>query len=108
MPLQSDEDKRRLAGPGLLVADRWATPKLAEGATTAELVLADKLAPGDLSPTKYYLACRGDGGQVTVVTGSKAAAEPAGLQIVGELLFVARPPQRDAGAVAEAAGMLQL
>ena len=82
-PPQTDEDSRRLNGPGLLVVDTAAPCD-------------------DLVPEKFYLV-EGEGGEALLVDGAKAAGRPP----LGAVLFLCRPPFRDTAA-AETSELLSL
>jgi hypothetical protein len=77
---QTEEDKRRLTGAGLLVVD-VAAPEVTDGAP--------------LDPQGFYLVpdhSSGAGGVLTVLQG---AAVAAGIAPVAAVLFLARPPLRE-------------
>jgi hypothetical protein len=70
---KTDDDKRRMVGPGLLVVDTF-------------------VGEGEVDPKGYYLVA-GDKGPLQLVDG-KAAAE-SGKAAAAVVLFLARPPARD-------------
>lgn len=78
--VKSDDDLRKLQGPGLLVVD--AEPE-------------DGVAPDGFDPAAYYAVATAEGG-MDVVDG--AAAE--GADVLGPVLFLCRPPSRESTASA--------
>jgi hypothetical protein len=74
--LQTDEDRRRMQGPGLLVVD-IDPPQ------------------GDIDPSSWYLVQSATGG-VQMAEGSwLLAPEWQGVKPVALVLFLARPPVRE-------------
>lgn len=84
---KTDDDRRRMQGPGLLVVDAHVE----DGA--------------ELDPKAYYLVADGSGGALALVDGKAAAARNAAP--AAAVLFLARPPARDVPAV-QTTEMLQL
>ncbi|KAI8471380.1 MAG: hypothetical protein J3K34DRAFT_417430 [Monoraphidium minutum] len=74
--VKTDEDKKRLSGPGLLVVDAHFE--------------------GELDPKGYYLVSA-DSGALQLADGPAAAAAVAARRgkVAAEVLFLARPPSRD-------------
>jgi hypothetical protein len=70
---KSDDDKKRMVGPGLLVVDAHVE--------------------GELDPRAYYLAPAGERGALQLVDGAAAAARGGG--VAAAVLFLARPPARE-------------
>lgn len=83
---KTDEDKRRMTGPGLLVVDAHVE--------------------GELDPKGYYLIpASPEGGVLQLVDGAAAAAR--GAAPAAAVLFLARPPARD-NVAASTAELLQV
>jgi len=82
---KTDDDRRRMVGPGLLVVDA-------------------QVPEGDLDPKGYYLFAGADGA-LQLVDGVNAAAK--GGAPAAAVLFLARPPARDTPA-ASTSELLQL
>lgn len=80
---KTDDDKRRLQGVGILVCDK--APEL--------------LQPDQLQPDAWYLAVpEGPGaarGGVAMVDGTRAPQVAARGSLLAQVLFLARPPQKD-------------
>eukprot|EP00195_Chlamydomonas_chlamydogama_P015583 CAMPEP_0202902946 /NCGR_PEP_ID=MMETSP1392-20130828/19415_1 /ASSEMBLY_ACC=CAM_ASM_000868 /TAXON_ID=225041 /ORGANISM="Chlamydomonas chlamydogama, Strain SAG 11-48b" /LENGTH=487 /DNA_ID=CAMNT_0049589829 /DNA_START=253 /DNA_END=1716 /DNA_ORIENTATION=+ len=88
---KTDEDRKRLSGPGLLVLDKEPTP-------------ADRAVE-----EAFYLAPRPDSGSGRLMLVDGQRLRQAGATAVATVLFLARPPQREAmQAAAETANLLQV
>jgi hypothetical protein len=84
---KTDDDRRRMVGPGLLVVDAHLE--------------------GDLDPNAYYLVSPGGDAPLQLVDGKAAVAHGGGGGVAAAVLFLARPPARE-GAAAATSELLQV
>lgn len=103
--LQTDEDRRRLRGPGMLVVDR--APETVEEVLRAAQARVEAAAQGVTLPPyagealaslagvgSWYVVESGRGGPLMMVDINTVLSGQTG-PVLGVVLFLARPPLRD-------------
>lgn len=75
---KTEDDIKRLQGPGILVID-------------AEV----SVDSANVDPSSYYAVAKGDDSIVQIMAGGQIDADDSKVQILGPVLFLCRPPVKD-------------